>query len=227
METTLHQQLKAHYAGDDGATEVRLGRWRIDAVCDDLLIEVQHAGLAAIRDKVLRLARSHDILVVKPIVARKWIVRYDKRDGKVVSRRKSPKQGSPLDVFDELVHFTRAFRHRRVQLEVPLIDVEETRIPGHGRRRRWRKNDHQVVDQRMLELTSTTLYRQPRDLLDLLPANMPRPFDTSQLADALEVERWVAQRVAYVLRETAAVRESGKRGNARLYELPRRRQRVA
>ena len=40
------------------------------------------------------------------------------------------------DLFDDLVHFTRVFPHRRLTLEVPLVDIEEWRYPGHGRRRR-------------------------------------------------------------------------------------------
>ena len=43
-----------------------------------------------------------------------------------------------LDLFDDLVHFTRAFPHPRVAIEAPLVEVEELRCPGHGRRR-WRR----------------------------------------------------------------------------------------
>ncbi len=54
METSLHQQLKALYAGDHGQTEVKLGKYRIDAVVAGELVEVQHGGLGAIRDKIRR-----------------------------------------------------------------------------------------------------------------------------------------------------------------------------
>ena len=68
METTLHRELKLHYAADPSQTEVRLGRFRIDAIADGELIEVQHGSLAAIRDKVRRLSADHALRVVKPIV---------------------------------------------------------------------------------------------------------------------------------------------------------------
>ena len=54
--------------------EVRLAGYRIDAVVDGELIEVQHGSLAAIRDKVHRLLEEHRVRVVKPIVARKMLV---------------------------------------------------------------------------------------------------------------------------------------------------------
>ena len=53
-----------------------------------------------------------------------------------------------LDVFDELVYFTRVFPHERLVLEVVLVDVEERRYPGRGKRRRRRaKGDFQIEDQ--------------------------------------------------------------------------------
>jgi hypothetical protein len=44
------------------------------------------------------------------------------------------------------------------------------------------------------------------------------------LAESLGVHRWVAQRIAYCLRQTGAVRKVAKHGNACLYEfIPVRR----
>ena len=44
-------------------------------------------------------------------------------------------RGTFVDLFDELVHFTRVFPHPRLALEVVLVEIEEWRYPGHGRRR--------------------------------------------------------------------------------------------
>ncbi len=139
METSLHRQLKDHYAESGAEQEVKLGPYRIDVVNSDVLVEIQHGSLASIRDKVARLLKQHRVLVVKPIVARKRIVRLQNAGGRVVSRRWSPKRGKPLDLFDELVYFTRVFPHANLTLEVPLVEVEERRFPGHGRRR-WRRD---------------------------------------------------------------------------------------
>lgn len=227
METTLHQQLKSLYAGEEGETEVKLGRYRIDAVKDGLLIEIQHGGLSAIRDKIRTLTKRYDVLVVKPIVARKRIVKHKSEGGPVVSSRWSPKRGGVLDLFHDLVHFTRAFPHKRLTLEAPLVEVEEHRYPGHGRRRRWRKNDFVVEDQHLVRVVQTHRFRTKADLLRLLPASLPTPFDTGDLAAGLEVDRWVAQRIAYALREMNALKQVGKRGNTLLYQCVGRRRRAA
>ncbi|MGB1817327.1 MAG: hypothetical protein ACPHJ3_18335, partial [Rubripirellula sp.] len=87
METTLHQQLKRRYAQDDDSTEVVLGKYRIDAIRDDELIEVQCASLSAIRDKCRNLLKRHQLRVVKPVVMRTRIAKAKKPGGPVTSRR--------------------------------------------------------------------------------------------------------------------------------------------
>jgi hypothetical protein len=218
VETSLHRELKAHYAGKRARFEVPLGDYRIDVVRGRRLIEIQHGSLAAIRDKVRRLLEEHSLLVVKPIIVRKQLVKLDAKDGEVVDRRLSPKRGKLLDLFDDLVHFTKVFPHRRLTLDVPLVDVEEWRYPGHGRRRRRRETDHQVADQKLLGVSRVHRFRTAADLACLLPGDLPRPFDTADLAAGLEVPRWIAQRVAYCLRHAGTIRQVGKAGNALRYD---------
>jgi hypothetical protein len=218
METTLHRQLKQRYATEGALVEQRLGRYRIDVVQQDRLVEIQLASLSAIRDKIAVLVKQHDVLLVKPIIARKYLVKRRRPAGRIVSRRRSPKQRTLLDVFEELVHFTRVFPHRRLTLEVPLVEIEEWRFPGHGRRRWRRDNDHQVEDQHLMQVLSVHRFHTAADLCRILPCPLPRPFHTGHLAEALGVERWVAQRMAYCLRKTGAIQSVGKLRGAWLYE---------
>jgi len=222
METSLHRQLKEHYARDVSQIEVACEGYRIDAIRGSRLIEIQHGSLSAIRDKIAALLENHRVTVVKPIVALKHLVKLDKRGGKVVDRRRSPKRGQLLDVFDELVYFTRVFPHRQLVLEVALVEVEELRYPGHGRRRRRRANDFEVEDQRLVEIVDTRRFRTLADLRKMLPRGLPTAFHTGHLAEGLEVRRHIAQRIAYCLRETGAIYTVGKQGNAVLYSRRRK-----
>jgi hypothetical protein len=225
VETSLHRQLKAHYAGAAARTEVVVDNYRIDAVVGRRLIEIQYGPLAAIRDKIGRLIERHRVLVVKPIVASKLIVKQAGPQGPVTSRRYSPKRGKLLDIFDDLVHFTRVFPHPRLTLEVVLVEIEELRYPGHGRRRRWRAGDHVVAARRLVALGQNIRLRQAIDLLPLLPADLPATFHTGHVANLLDIPRYRAGRIAYCLREMKIIRQLGKQGNALVYTLPGRRRR--
>jgi hypothetical protein len=219
METSLHRQLKALYASEGASQEAKLGKFRIDVVRDDELIEIQHGSLAAIRGKISQLLRRHQVLVVKPLIVRKTLVQYSSKDGPEVSRRLSPKRGTVLSLFDELVYFVRVFPHRRLTIETPLVEVEEWRYPGHGRRRRWRQGDFQILDQKLVRLCGIERFQTTNDLLRLVPSDLPNPFHTGDLALGLGVQRWIAQRIAYCLRHMRALQDSGKSGNARLYKI--------
>jgi len=224
METSLHKQLKSIYGGRRAEFEVPVGPYRVDVVDRGRLIEIQHGSLTAIRDKVRQLLDDgHRVTVVKPIVARKRLVKRAEKRGEVVDRRLSPKRGRLLDLFDELVHFTRTFPHRRLVLDVPLVEIEELRYPGHGRRRRWRENDHVVEDQRLIEVLETRRFRTGRDLARLIESPLPDPFHTGHLAESLHVPRWIAQRIAYCLRHAETIRQVDKHGNAALYRFVGRR----
>lgn len=219
METSLHRQLKQRYADRGALVEAPLDSYRIDVIRDGELIEIQHGSLASIRRKVLDLLLGHRVLVVKPIIRSKRLVKREAKGGAVLGRRMSPKRGNVIDLFDELIYFTRVFPHHNLALEVPLVDVEEWRYPGHGRRRRHRQNDHQVEDQHLLEVHSVHRFRTSSDLLQLLPRDLPTPFHTGHLAAQMEVPRETAQRIAYCLRHMGGLIEVGKMGGARLYRM--------
>lgn len=223
MEFSLHRHLKQLYSSERARQEVTLGDYRIDVVRDDCLVEIQVGSLAAIRDKVGRLVQDHRVLVVKPLVGTRQIVRLDRAGGRVVGRRLSPKRGTMVDLIHELVYFTRVFPHPNLTLEVPLVDIEEWRHPGHGRRRRWRANDFEVEDQRLVRVRSTLRLHTARDLVGLIPDleswSSATPLDSECLARRAGIPRWVAQRVLYVLRKTGGATEIGKRGNTLQYQL--------
>ena len=208
METSLHRQLKERYATEGALIEQRVGRYRIDVVRGKQLVEIQHSSRSrrsATRSR--RLLKKHDVLVVKPIVVTQAPGEAQAAKAvEIVSRRRSPKRRTLLDVFEELVHFTRVFPHRRLTLEVLLVEIEEWRYPGHGRRRWRRDNDHVVEDQHLVEVLEVHEFRTAADLCRLLPPELPQPFHTGQLAEGLGVERWIAQRMAYCLRETRRIR---------------------
>lgn len=225
METTFHRQLKDEFCDPGSEIEVKLGNYRIDVVNGKRLIEIQRSSLSSIRDKIAKLlADGYVVDVVKPLVARKRLIKLDKKDGKEVDRRWSPSRGTILNLFDELIYFTRVFPHPNLTVIAPMVQIEEIRYPGNGRRRRRRKNNFVVKDRTILKLEESCFFRSVLDLQQLLPRRLPKEFDTKELAEGLKIPRHQAQQIAYVLRKTGAAVEVGKRKNAILCRLATRRE---
>ncbi len=218
METSLHQQLKRCYADHEDDTEVVMGSYRIDAIRGDELIEVQCASLAAIRRKCKDLLTRHSLRVVKPVILRTRIAKAKKPGGPVTSRRLSPKRGSVLDLFEDLIYFIRIFPDPNLTLEVPLVHVEQTRVPAKKKRRRWRQ-DFQIEDVRLESIESTLELREPADLLRLVGlSDQLASFNTQDIAAATDRPRWVAQQIAYVLRKTGAIEAVDRKRSGIVYE---------
>jgi hypothetical protein len=219
METTLHRQLKTFYAAPGDCLEQDLGCYRIDVAKPDCLIEVQHSSLNAIRSKIGALLPRHRVVVVKPLVVKKRIVRLNRKGGQVVSRRWSPKQGQAIDLFDELIYFRELFPHPNLTLEIPFVQIEEWRYQGHGRRVRTRITDHQVQDQLLLGVERTLKLERPADLWSFLVRPKQREFSTQDLAQLWSVPRYQAQKIAYTLQHCQAIDRVDKSGNAWLYSM--------
>ena len=213
-ETHLHASLKKWCAQPGDEFEVPFGQFVVDIVRGEQLIEVQTRGFSSLKRKLDALLDEHPIHIVHPIAGRKWIVRAP-HAGRPSSRRKSPKVGRVHDVFAELVSFPWLIDHPNLSLEILITDQEEMRrFDGNKslRRKGWT-----VVERRLLEVTERVIIESPGDLARLLPAKLPGPFTTTDLAVGIGRSRRVGQQMAYCLRETGIIEIAGKKGNSMLY----------
>ena len=212
---SLHTALKEWYARAEDRQEVSVDGYVIDVVRDDVLIEIQTRSFAKIRDKLLDLVPHHPVLLVYPVAQAKWIVKLDTDEQTVLGRRKSPKRGTVLQVFEELVSFPTLLAEPNFGLDVVLTQEEETRV--HHPRRAWRRRGWVTHKRRLIQVVERSHFGSPADMAALRPANLQSPFTTLDLASALGQRRRLAQRMAYCLREMSMIVPVGKRGNAVLY----------
>jgi len=210
-EGSLHAALKLRYAGDDGEQEVPVDGYIVDVVRDGLLIEIQTAGFSAMKRKLHALVESHRVLLVHPVPQRTWIVKAPKPDELVdtpaarPSRRISPKRGSILTLFDELVSFPTLMSHPNFSIDVVL--TLEDQLRHYDRRRAWRRRGWVIDDRVLLEVVEIQRFSEPADFMPLLPDDLAPQFTTADLARVLRVPRRLAQRMAYCLRELDLIHE--------------------
>jgi hypothetical protein len=215
-ERPLHVGLKAAYEQPGDRLEAPVGPYIVDILRGELVIEIQTRNVSAIRRKLAALVEGHDVLLVLPIATRTSIVRLSE-DGTESAARLSPRRGTVADVFDELVSIPRLIGHPRFALEVALIRVEEVRRPDAHRG--WRRRGWVTDHRRLSEVVDRVRIASARDLAAHIPHGLPEPFTTADLATALGRPRAMAQRMAYCLAMSGAVRPVGKTGNAVRYEI--------
>jgi hypothetical protein len=177
-------------------------------------IEIQTGNLAKMKPKLLALLPQQAVHVVFPVAQERAIVRLDDR-GSRISRRRSPKHGSVLHVFPELVSLPHVLQHPHFSLEVLLIREEQ--IWCDDGRGSWRRKRWSIHDRRLLGTCGSVLLASPQDYAALLPPDLPPDFDCRQLAAALAQPLHLAQKMAYCLRHMGLLRVSGKRGNLLCY----------
>ena len=217
-EKSLHSALKDWYAQSGDQLEAEVDGFHVDIVRRDMLIEIQTRNFSSLRRKLSALIKKHRIRLVYPISQEKWIVRLAS-DGKTrIGSRKSPKKGTIFHLFEELVSIPNLIRNRDFSLEVLFVQEEEIRCDdGQGS---WRRNGLSIVDHRLIEVVGRRIFEKPSDFAGMIPEDLSSPFSTKHLADAIHQPRWLAQKMAYCLRNMGAIDVVGKDGNSLLYENP-------
>ena len=215
-EGPLHASLKDWYSEPTDEVEAAVAGYVIDLVRDDLLIEIQTNGFAAMKRKAHDLIGSgHRIRIVYPVPVDRFIVKIDE-DGTMVSRRRSPKHGVPVDVFAQLVAFPELVGSG---LEIDIASIVEEEHRRHSPGKAWRRNGWVVAERRLIDILESTFIHDLDDLAAMLPVGLPDPFTTSDLASAIGRPRRLAQQMAYCLRRVGLLVSTGKTGNAIEYRV--------
>ena len=119
----------------------------------------------------------------------------------------------------ELVSFPGLLGHPNFTLEVLLIREEEIRHRDEtGGRRNGRRRGWATRERRLLEVLSSHVLSDPADAAAFLPAALPQPFTTRELATASGQPLWLGQKMAYCLREMGVLTVVGKRGRSTLFD---------
>ena len=217
-EGSLHAALKARYAAAVTGTrvEAEVAGFVVDVAGPDELVEIQTGSFGSARRKLERLVASHRVLLVYPVPVEKWLVVVD-ADGTIIRRRRSPRRGLALDLFDELVSLPRLIAHPNFRIELALTCEEEVRgpIPDSARYRDprawWR------LDRRLVDIVEVRRIDTPADLLSLLPPGLPESFTTADIVAATGRSRRLAMRAVYCLAQSGAAVRLGRRGRLFAY----------
>ena len=229
-ETELHKTLKEMYAKKySGKTEVQENDVICDILCDDpesTVIEIQTKGLYKLMPKLLKLKDNHTVRVVHPLVTEFRIELYDE-DGKLISRRRSPKRLSMLDIYEELMGIYPLLNEPWFTLEVVPVCCTERRIRTKepvqlaNKSRRFKKNWYKS-GRKLDSMKESVVLHGLASYIDILPEKVQElrngtPFCAKDLADAGCGKH--NYRILWVLKKTDAVEFALKKGRTSYYNF--------
>ncbi len=217
-ESSLHANLKKIYAGKEGAIEVPTERWICDVrQSDGSVVEIQTSGFSALYNKVKELSLYTPVLIVHPIAVDTWLHTYN-TDGKLLSKRKSPKHGLWWNIFDELIYAPKLPLLKHCSIEVLLLSVEEIRVAdGKGARRR---RGVRIEDKKILKIHRRVLFKNTEDWKACVPQKLKEErFNSQSFSKETGISRKLSQKVLYVLAKIGIIIEEGREGRYKTYSF--------
>jgi hypothetical protein len=215
-EKTLHSVLKHYFEPDTGRHEVKLGGLVADILSEDGVIEIQTRQFVKLRSKLERFLERGKVTVVYPVARTKWLIWLDEATGEATKKRKSPKIGTPFEVFYELWWIRSRLLHPNLTLCVVLLDLEEYRFLNG-----WsdsRKKGSTRYDRIPVDIADELWIRAPEDYGKLVPASLGQTFTSKDFKKASGLSLSSAQTALNVLHLVGAVARTGKSGNSYVYE---------
>jgi hypothetical protein len=218
-ETSLHRDLKFRYAGLGGETEAEVDGFVADGInAEGEYIEVQTGSFGPLKKKAAGLALQHRLRVIYPVIITKYIEVFNKK-GRRLYRRKSPRKGSPWDLFDVLVYAPNLPLIPGLVIELALVDAAEQRVQdGKGS---WRRRGISIHDRQMLTLHDTITLEKPSDYIRFIPFKMNEQFTSALLSQRVGIPVDLARKVLYVFVRLGLVEKTGKKRNALVYRKRR------
>ena len=214
-EKTLHAVVKNYVEPDEDFHEVPLNGYVADVYREGQVFEIQTANFNTMREKLKTFLPQYRVTIVYPVPATKWLRWIDEETGEVTDRRKSPKRGTPYEVFRELYKIKGFLREPGLALWILLIDVEEYRLLNG-----WsddRKKGSCRYDRIPLGLAEEIHVECLEDYRLFVPPELEE-VGAREYAKATKLTVKRAQTALNVLCHVGAVRRTGRQGRRYMYE---------
>jgi hypothetical protein len=212
-EHSLHADLKRWLQQPDDLFEVPLGRYVVDILRGEQVLEVQTSQLKRLQTKLIDLTTNRAVTVVYPLLGKCWLYRPTLLHKP--QRRLSPKHENWLSLFTELVYCPNLLNLPNLTVQLVLVEAEQhlTRNPERG----WRKKAWLVQDTRLVTVLETRCLCCATDWWQFLPNTLPESFSSVHLAANLNCSTPLAGKILYTFWRAGWLERQGKAQRAWLY----------
>ena len=214
-ESSLHRSLKYSYA-EPGNTETAKAGYVCDAIGENgEAIEIQTGKFSALKKKIPALAKNGKVRLIYPVISKKTIELYN-TNGKLLSRRKSPKKGIVWDIFDELIYVPELLLLKALTIEIIFVDIiERRRADGKGS---WRRKGISIEDRILENRREGIVLKKKADWKKhFLP--LTGECSAKALAEAAAIDPETARKAVYTLRKAGLLEKIRKDGRSWVYRI--------
>lgn len=215
-EKTLHAVLKNYLEPYSDSHEIKLGGFVADIVGENGIIEIQTANFNKLRKKLECFLELTNVTVVYPIAETKHLIWLDQSTGETTKKRKSPKTGTPYQIFHELYWIKPLLTHDNLRILIVMLDITEYRYLNgwsEDKKRgssRYERIPTDIIDEVHINSVS--------DFHKLIPKNLPDEFTAKDYRLASGLSLRTAQTALNILLYVNAVERVGKKGKAFIYK---------
>jgi hypothetical protein len=214
-EKTVHSVLKSYLSPDPINHEIKVGGFVADICTGSEIIEIQTRSFDKLRRKLNTFLAFAPVTIVYPIHNIKWIRWVNPQTGEISPPRKSPKQGSPYQIFPELYRIKDYLVNPNLKLKIIFMNLEEYKfLDGWSEDK---KKGATRCDRIPTELVEEIVISGPKDYQLLIPESLTDEFTSKDFKKASRLPMHHAQTALNILYYVGAVRRIGKKGNSFVY----------
>lgn len=125
-EKTLHKIIKYYLSNNPNNHEIKIGRMYADVYLDGVIYEIQTQHFNALRNKLDKFLENNKVIIVYPTFRNK-IIHSITEQGEYIKTAKSPKKGTPFQLFVELYKISSYLNHPNLSFKILYLDMEEYR----------------------------------------------------------------------------------------------------
>lgn len=218
-EKTLHAVIKWYLDPTGECHEKKVHSYYADVLCADQIFEIQTRNFDKLRPKLKSFLNEYRVEIVYPIPCSKWISWIDPGTGEITKKRKSPKIGSPYEIFTELYKIKFDLLSDHLSLRILLIDIDEYRYLNG-----WsddRKKGSSRCERIPGGLADEIRIRTIRDYIRLIPDGLPENFTCKDYQAASKISLKSSRVAVHVLNHIGLIEKIGKAGRALTYQVIR------
>lgn len=216
QEKTIHSVLKYYYAPNPVYHEQKIASYVADICVDGEIFEIQTRNFNTMRGKLDTFLKEHDVTIIYPIAATKWIQWIDMETGELSAKRKSPKKGTIYHIIPELYRIRMFLKHPSLHFILSFLEVEE-----HKYLNGWSKDKKRGAsraDGFPTDIIDEVYISNIMDYQIFLPEQLPPIFSSKDLSKMARIPLHYAQKTLLLLNDLELVERIGKNGNLYLYK---------